>query len=154
MSIRRDASPLAGNSFTDLVVKFGLAMPPKMVLAAIDEILSQDKNQAEDQLNITVGGDGGTASFASRYEYDLFAVLPVVRQLDESRAKQLLEENQTLQSKLQQYPQGLNSLDPPPPPERRRTPITLVAASAQWSAWVTALAQADQGSPVLPLRPT
>jgi hypothetical protein len=39
-----------------------------------------------------------------------------LRQLDESRAKQLLEENQTLQSKLQQYPQGLNSLDPAPPP--------------------------------------
>jgi len=106
---------IGGNSFTDLVVKFGLAMPPKMVLAAIDEILGQDKNLTDDQLNITVGGDGGTTSFTSRYEYDLFAVLPVLRQLDESRAKQLLEENQTLQSKMEQYPQGLSSLDPAPP---------------------------------------
>ncbi len=107
---------VGGDTFADLVVKYGLAMPPKMVLAAIDEILGQDKNLAEEQLSITVGGDGGTASFASRYEYDLFAVLPVLRQLDESRAKQLLEDNQTLQSKVQQYPQGLGSLDPAPSP--------------------------------------
>jgi hypothetical protein len=106
---------LGDNSLTGLVVKFGATMPPKMVLAAIDEILSQDKKLADDQLNITVGGDGGTASFASRYQYDLFALLPILRQLDESRAKQFLEQNQTLQDQLQKYPQGLSSLDPPPP---------------------------------------
>jgi hypothetical protein len=107
---------LGDDSLTGLVVKFGNIMPPKMVLAAIDEILAQDKKLVGDQLNITVGGDGGTASFASRYQYDLFSVLPVLRQLDESRAKQLLEENQTLQDQVQRYPQGLNSLNPPPPP--------------------------------------
>jgi len=107
---------LGDDSLAGLVVKFGTTMPPKMVLAAIDEVLSQDKKLVDDQLNITVGGDGGTASFASRYQYDLFAVLPVLRQLDESRAKQLLEENQSLQDQLQKYPQGLSSLDPPPPP--------------------------------------
>jgi hypothetical protein len=107
---------IGGNTLTDLVVKFGAAMPPKMVLAAIDEILSQSKAAAEESLNITVGGDGGTASFASRYQYDLFALLPLLRLLDESRAKQLLEENQVLQDNLQRYPQGLSSLDPPPPP--------------------------------------
>jgi len=109
---------LGENSLTGLVVKFGNIMPPKMVLAAIDEILSQDKKLVDDQLNITVGGDGGTASFASRYQYDLFAVVPILRQLDESRAKQLLEENQTLQDQVQKYPQGLNSLNPPPPPPK------------------------------------
>ena len=107
---------IGDNSLAGLVVKFGNVMPPKMVLAAIDEILAQDKKLADDQLNITVSGDGGTASFASRYQYDLFSVLPVLRRLDESRAKQLLEENQTLQDQAQKFPQGLNSLNPPPPP--------------------------------------
>jgi hypothetical protein len=107
---------IGGNTLTDLVVKFGAAMPPKLVLAAIDEILSQGKAAAEEQISIVVGGDGGSASFGSRYQYDLFALLPTLQRLDESRAKQLLEENQTLQDKLQQFPQGLSSLDPPPPP--------------------------------------
>jgi hypothetical protein len=107
---------IGNNTLTDLVVKFGATMPPKMVLAAIDEILSQGKAAAEEELSITVGGDGGTTSFGSRYQYDLFALLPLLQQLDESRAKQLLEENQALQAKLQQFPQGLSSLDPPPPP--------------------------------------
>ena len=107
---------IGNNTLTDLAVRFGATLPPKLVLVAIDEILSQGKAAAEEQLNITVGGDGGTASFGSRYEYDLFALLPLLQQLDEGRAKQLLEENQVLQAKLQQYPQGLSSLDPPPPP--------------------------------------
>jgi hypothetical protein len=107
---------IGGNTLTDLVVKFGVGMPPKLVMVAIDEILSQSKAAAEEQLSITVGGDGGTASFGSRYQYDLFALLPLLERLDESHAKQLLDENQALQAKLQQYPQGLSSLDPPPPP--------------------------------------
>src|SRR5262249_39069424 len=66
---------IGDDSLTGLVVKFGNIMPPKMVLAGIDEILAQDKKLADDQFNITVSGDGGTASFASRYQYDLFAIL-------------------------------------------------------------------------------
>ncbi|HKF22890.1 MAG TPA: hypothetical protein VKE93_15065 [Candidatus Angelobacter sp.] len=107
---------LGNNTLTDLVVKFGATMPPKLVLAAIDEILAQGKAAAEEQMNITVGGDGGTTSFGSRYQYDLFALLPLLEHLDESRAKQLLEENQALQAQLQQFPQGLSSLDPQPAP--------------------------------------
>src|SRR5260370_266828 len=99
-------------------------MPPSPVYNRISSVgccrsLSETRKRngdAEQQLSITVGGDGGTASFGSRYQYDLFALLPILEQLDESRAKRLLEENQTLQAKLQQYPQGLSSLDPPPPP--------------------------------------
>jgi hypothetical protein len=104
------------SGFTDLVVRFGPSMPPKLVLAAIDEILSQSKPTAEEreETSITLGGDGGIASFRTRYEFELFALLPLLEQLDESRAKHLLEDDQRLQSSLQKYPQGLNSVAPPP----------------------------------------
>jgi hypothetical protein len=67
-----------------------------------------------------VSGRGGTTSFASAYQFQLFALLPLLEKLDEGRAKQLLDENQDLQARLQQYPQGLNSVIPQPQPGNQR----------------------------------
>lgn len=100
-----------GGGFADLVIRFGASMPPKLALEAIDEVLKQAK-EANESFSLTVSSEGGTASFDSSYDYALFAMLPLLRQLDESRAKSLLEENQALQSKLQQFPQGMQSLNP------------------------------------------
>ncbi|HZR27585.1 MAG TPA: hypothetical protein VFA71_02295 [Terriglobales bacterium] len=100
-----------GGGFTDLVMRFGASMPPKLALEAIDEILKQAKD-ANEPFSLTLNSDAGTASFDSSYEYALFAMLPLLKQLDESRAKSLLEENHDLQSKLQQFPQGMQSLNP------------------------------------------
>jgi hypothetical protein len=98
-------------SLTGMVVRFGDKLPPKLVLQAIDEILTQAK-KISDPYSITVSGDGGTASFSSPYEYELFSLIPVLRQLDESRVKSLLEENQSLRDKMMQYANGLQSIDP------------------------------------------
>jgi hypothetical protein len=98
-------------SLTGIVVRFGDKLPPKLVLQAIDEILTQAK-KISDPYSITVSGDGGTASFSSPYEYELFSLIPVLRQLDESRVKSLLEENQDLRNKIAQYANGLQSIDP------------------------------------------
>src|SRR5207253_316785 len=38
--------------------------------------------------------------------------LPILQLLDESRAESLLKENQDLKAKLQQFPDGMRSLDP------------------------------------------
>jgi hypothetical protein len=92
-------------------VRFGDKLPPKLVLQAIDEILTQAK-KISDPYSITITGDGGTASFSSPYEYELFSLIPVLRQLDESRVKSLLEENQALRDKLATYSNGLGSIDP------------------------------------------
>lgn len=104
-----------GDSFTNLVVRVGSAMPPKLALQAIDNILSQAKANDEQQASITVGGAGGSVSFNSLYQYQLFALLPLLHQLDEGRAQKLLDENQALQTRVQQFPQGVQSLDPNPP---------------------------------------
>jgi hypothetical protein len=103
-------------TFTNLVVRVGASMPPKLALMAVDEILGQSKAAADRNDDISIAGPGGVASFANAYQFQLFAVLPLLRKLDEDRAKKMLEENQDLQAKLNQYPDGINSLMPPPKP--------------------------------------
>ena len=46
--------------------------------------LSQAKKNTENA-SITISGDGGTTSFSSDYEYELFALLPLIERLDEGR---------------------------------------------------------------------
>lgn len=102
-----------GGDLTTLVIKFGEIMPPKLALEAIDEILGQARKN-DDPLSIAVGGEGGTAKFNSMYDYQLFALLPLLRKLDESGANRLLEENAALRTTMQQYPKGMDSVSPPP----------------------------------------
>lgn len=106
---------VGSDTLSYMVASFGSRMPPKVVMQAVDEILSQARKSTENASNaasITISGEGGTTSFGSDYEYQLFALLPLIERLDEGRAKQLLEENQSLKAKLTQYSSGLASIDP------------------------------------------
>ncbi len=111
-------------TLSGMIVKNYGAMNPKLVLQAIDEILSQAKASDENSHNnnISLGGNGGSVSFTSQYEYELFSLMPVLERLDESRANSLLQENQALQAKLQQFPQGTQSINPPAPPQPADVP--------------------------------
>jgi hypothetical protein len=102
-----------GGDLTTMVIRFGENMPPKLALEAIDEILAQARKN-DDPLSITVGGDGGSAKFSSTYDYQLFALVPLLRKLDESGANRLVEENAALRATMQQYPRGMDSVSPPP----------------------------------------
>jgi len=103
-------APLDDN-FTQMIVRFGPRMPPKLALEAIDELLSQAKKSDQKGAGI-LSSAAGTASFNSIYEYQLFAVMPLLRVLDEGRAETLLKENQTLKATLDKFPAGMQSLDP------------------------------------------
>jgi hypothetical protein len=111
-------------SLSAMIVRNYGVMNPKLVLQAIDEILGQAKTSDENSHNnnISLGGSGGTVSFTSQYEYELFSLMPVLERLDESRANSLLQENQALQAKLQQFPQGGDSINPPAPPQPADAP--------------------------------
>ena len=104
---------IGNNSFTALLIRFGDSIPPKLALEAIDEILSQARKN-DDKFSVTVGGEGGSATFNSNYAYQLFALLPLLRKLDESGADNLLKENAALKSTMQQYPNGMDSVSPKP----------------------------------------
>jgi hypothetical protein len=129
------------NSFTGLLVRFGDTIPPKLALESIDEILSQARKN-DDKFSVTVGGEGGSATFNSNYEYQLFSVLPLLRKLDESGADKLLKEDAALQSTMQQYPNGMDSVSPKPAaapdkdaqPKRRGTTFNVSDNSSKASS--------------------
>ncbi|HEX7959536.1 MAG TPA: hypothetical protein VF493_06435, partial [Terriglobales bacterium] len=77
---------------------------------AIDGMLKQAKES--DAGNLQISSSGGNASFGSYYEYRLFELLPVLRDVDPERAESLARDYQNVQALLVRYPNGQQSLDP------------------------------------------
>lgn len=109
---------IGGGTFEQMIVRFSPDLPPRTVLAAIDEALKQAKARDE-EAQMSLSSAAGSVSFNSFYEYTLFQFLPILRRLDESTAERLLRENTQLQPVLAQYPNGVQSLDP----TIRNTPV-------------------------------
>jgi len=129
------------NSFTALVMRLGDSMPPKLAREAIDDILSQAR-KSDEKAAITVGGSGGAATFSTNYQYQLFALLPLLRRLDESAANRLLEDDAALTATMKQYPNGMESVSPTPvsdpgkegQPKRRGTSFSVGDSSSKTSS--------------------
>jgi tetratricopeptide (TPR) repeat protein len=105
---------LGGNDFADMITRFWRKVPKETVLEAIAEELKQAKSQVERNsgLNISMASSKGAVAFNSIYEYRLFQLLPVLKELDESGAKKMVEDYQQVQTLLAKYPQGTSSLNP------------------------------------------
>lgn len=100
--------------FATMIVRFGPRLPPALVLEAIDAILekAKDKDNPATQMRVGISTEGGDAYFGSTYEYRLFELIPVIEQLDKSKAERLLRESSDVRSTLGRYPKGLQSLTP------------------------------------------
>ncbi len=96
-----------------LVVRFATDLPAPTVLEAIDLVLKQakDVDEGDQRPQLSLTSQTGSVSL-SYYEYRLFELLPVLEELDSSRAQSLLKEHQQAAASLKQYPQGILSLDP------------------------------------------
>ena len=96
-----------------LVVRFGDKLPPAVILEATDRILDHAKEEIEagPAMPVNFGSSHGSASFGSIYELRLFELLPVIQNLDPSKAEQLLRDNPKTKGVLERYPQGMRSLD-------------------------------------------
>lgn len=108
---QHEHAKFGADDFGVFVSRFWQTVPPEMALQAVDELLKQ-AHGSDTQVQITVGAQKGSASFNSNYEYVLFEVLPILRELDHDRADELVQENHDVHSALQQYPDGLKSLNP------------------------------------------
>ncbi len=97
-----------GDDLSGMVVRFWRHFPPELVLDAIDQILDHSKT---DDTQITMKASSGPINFDNIYQYRLFELLPVLRELDPSKAEQLSNDPQ-VQAQLDKYPNGLQSLDP------------------------------------------
>jgi hypothetical protein len=96
-----------------MVERFWRGLPPSLVLQAIDAVLEKAKD-TDTEHGMQIGIEtrkGGVLNFSSGYEYRLFQVLPVVRELDKERAERLLRENSEAKNALEQYSHGRQSGD-------------------------------------------
>ena len=104
---------MGGGDFADLITRFWRKVPKETVLEAIADVLRQAKAQVEKNsgMHISMASSKGAVEFNSYYEYRLFQLLPVLRELDESGAKKMVEDYQQVQTLLAKYPQGTGSLN-------------------------------------------
>lgn len=108
----------AGGDFPDLIVKTWKRVPPQMVHEGIDEVLQQadpanNSSGKSQPFSMSMVSDKGAVAFNSMYQWRLFQLLPVLRQIDADEADQLLKKAQDVQTLLDKYPNGTDSLNPP-----------------------------------------
>jgi hypothetical protein len=102
----------SSTDFAYLISKAYGKVPDDSESTAIDEVLSQARKADEKNANVSVnlGFDKGAVQFKSIYDYQLFAVLPVLEQIDSGKAKRLLKEREDVNTFASKYPEGMNSL--------------------------------------------
>jgi hypothetical protein len=97
-----------------MVTRFWRDMPPEMSEDAIDEILARARNTDEGPFSphLTFSGPAGSIALNSQYQYRLFQLLPILEELDQSKAESLLRDNPDLRPMLNQFPEGLQAVQP------------------------------------------
>ncbi len=109
-----DVAPNELNDFGVLLVRFWRDVP-SMALDAVDTILerSKDRDESKKAHSVTVTLlSGKSLAFESEFEYRLFQLLPILQELDQAKTKDLLAEHDKARAALDQYPSGMQSLDP------------------------------------------
>jgi len=111
MASDREAPALSigGDDFATMIVRFWEHLPPATVLAAIGQILDEAQSN---KAPITLRSASASASFNNAYEYRIFELLPILRELDNAEAERLLEASIQAKTQLERLPNGIQSLDP------------------------------------------
>jgi hypothetical protein len=117
-----------------MVMRFWQDVPTAMPVDAIDQILEKAKDVSpEHNVRLTFSGDAGTVALSSQYEYRLFQLLPLLRELDKPKAESLVRDNPDLQGLLSRFPEGLQAVQPDDelhPPKEGEPSISRVSVSS------------------------
>ena len=95
--------------FASMIVRFWKHLPPAVVLQAISQVLDGARSSKN---AISLGSRSNRASFNSEYQYRVFELLPVLRELDSDQADQLLRDSPEAQAQIKDFPDGIQSLNP------------------------------------------
>ncbi len=98
-----------GDDFTGMVIRFWQHIPPTVALDAVHQVLDESRSSTAE---VNLGTASGKIAFKDLYQYRLFELLPVLRELDATEAEKLLNDSQQTQAQLQKFPNGMQSLDP------------------------------------------
>ncbi|MBZ5537305.1 MAG: hypothetical protein LAO31_15225 [Acidobacteriia bacterium] len=105
-----ESTAYSGTDFSDLMARHWHDLPLSMVRASLDLILHPPEVKLSSQDNgATMYIDGREVNFTSQHEYQLFQVLPILRQIDVSAFNAALEERKNLGAMLERYPDGMTS---------------------------------------------
>lgn len=104
----RSNQGFGGDDFAEMIVAFHDRVPDEAVIRAIDVVLSQAKesDNKNGRMDVSISSNKGAVHLGSAYEYRLFQLLPVLKQVDSSRAELLLKDNLDVATQLAKYPAG------------------------------------------------
>lgn len=100
---------VGGDDFASMIVRFWRHLAPAVVLQAISQVLDGAQSNQD---GISLGSGSSRASFNSEYQYRVFELLPVLRELDSDQADRLLHDSTEAQAQLKDFPNGIQSLNP------------------------------------------
>ena len=103
-----------GNSLGEMIADRWRDLPPEQVEQAIDEVLKQAKSSQNTTTFGLSSDSGNQVSLASIYEFRLFQLLPILREINKGKAEALLRDDQNVQGLLTKYPNGEDSLSSEP----------------------------------------
>ncbi len=109
---------VGGDDFASMIVRFWKHLAPGLDLQAISQVLDNAKSVNSE---VSLGSGSTRASFSNVYQYRVFELLPVLRELDSDEADKLLRDALEAQTQLKDLPNGLQSLNPAirdTPPEK------------------------------------
>jgi hypothetical protein len=111
MASDREAPTLLipGDDFASMIVRFWRHLPPAIALAAIRQVLDEARS---DKAPIALRSASTSVSFNNAYEYRIFELLPILKELDNAEAEKLLEASTHARTQLKRLPNGIQSLDP------------------------------------------
>jgi tetratricopeptide (TPR) repeat protein len=100
-----------GDDFPTLLVRHWKKLPRALVRQAIDEILTQADSatratKARHEVYSVLSPSSGAASFSTLFEFRLFQVLPILREIDSTAAEQYLKKYREVAETLKRYPNG------------------------------------------------
>jgi len=101
---------IGGDDFASMIVRFWQHLPPALVLDAIHQVL--DAAHSGEGSGVTLSATSGIVGFTRERDYRVFELLPILRQLDDDEAENLLKDSQEAQLQLKQFPNGIQSIEP------------------------------------------
>lgn len=103
-----------GFGWASVVAQFYRRVPPDLARESVEQVLADAKEQ--ERLHPGSGTNmsvlGNSIEIHSRYDQQLFALAPVLKELNPARAKSLLEQHPDAAEALRKYPEGLKSFAP------------------------------------------
>jgi hypothetical protein len=101
---------IGGDDFASMIVRFWRHLPPGVALEGIHQVLDAAKSMKD--TGITLNAASGNVGFVSEYDYRVFELQPILRELGDSEADKVLSDSPQAQFGLQQFPNGIQSMNP------------------------------------------